>query len=200
MVLLSSNAHHVFWLGRYLTRINVLCGHIPFQEDAVAAEYAHAFCLPAWNATSLNALILDPDQPFSLFSQFQTIKGNIQELRAVLSSKGYAELNQIIKAAHDKNQYICQVTSDCAEIIEAEDQNVFLFYSLGKLIETLDTQLRLNQNVESTLNEVETILMVMQDMGWHQFQQAWEQLKSAPDMLSFYNFHDKLEYIFEEGV
>lgn len=200
MVLLSSNAHHIFWLGRYLTRINVLCGQVPFQNDELAAEYAHAFCLPAWNAASLNAVILDPDQPFSLSSQFATIKANVQELRAVLSATAYAELNQVIKSAQDRSQYICEVTSDCADILEAENQDVYLFYTLGKLLETLDTQLRLKHDVQSTLKGIENILSVMQEMGWHQCDEAWSQLKAAPDMLSFYSFHDKLEYIFEEGV
>ncbi len=43
MVLLNSNAQHIFWLGRYLSRTHFLCARFPFLEDEAAVAYAHAF-------------------------------------------------------------------------------------------------------------------------------------------------------------
>ncbi|NEU34916.1 alpha-E domain-containing protein, partial [bacterium LRH843] len=54
MILLSTNAENIFWLGRYLTRTQYLCAQFPFTQDQPAMDYAHAFCLPAFDACSLN--------------------------------------------------------------------------------------------------------------------------------------------------
>lgn len=90
MVLLNTNAQHIFWLGRYLSRTQFLCSHFPFLDDEAAVAYAHAFCLPAFDASSLNELVLDSTQPTSFTQQFQVAKDNIQELRGVLSGKAYS--------------------------------------------------------------------------------------------------------------
>ena len=89
--------------------------------------YAHAFCLPAFDASSLNELVLDSTQPTSFTQQFQVAKDNIQELRGVLSGKAYSELLKLIKTADQNAGYICDVVTDCAEILEAESSDVFLF-------------------------------------------------------------------------
>jgi hypothetical protein len=44
MILLNSNAEHIFWLGRYLARTQYLCSIFPFQDVDTALNYAHAFC------------------------------------------------------------------------------------------------------------------------------------------------------------
>jgi hypothetical protein len=49
-------------------------------------DYAHAFCLPAFDACSLNELILNNEQPASFNQQFQSAKNNIQDLRGVISA------------------------------------------------------------------------------------------------------------------
>lgn len=125
--LLNSNAQHIFWLGRYLSRTQFLCAHFPFLEDDAAVAYAHAFCLPAFDASSLNELVLDPAQPYSFHQQFKVARDNIQELRGVLSAKAYAELNRLIRTADQNAGYICDVVTDCQDILEGEAPDVFLF-------------------------------------------------------------------------
>jgi len=119
MILLNSNAEHIFWLGRYLTRTQYLCSIFPFQEDEAARDYAHAFCLPAFDASSLNELVLDPQQSSSFISQFQYAQNNILDLRGVLSAQGYAELNKLIQNASENAGYICDVAADCHEVLSA---------------------------------------------------------------------------------
>ena len=155
MILLNSNAQHIFWLGRYLTRIQYLCSQFPFHNNQSALQYAHAFCLPAFDASSLNSLLLDAEQPSSFTQQFQHAKDNVQDLRGVFSAKAYAELNQLIKNATENSAYICDVAGECQDVLEAESEFIFLFFSLGKNIEQLDRQLRLKQDRKVTLENID---------------------------------------------
>lgn len=197
MILLSTNAQQIFWLGRYLTRIEYLCQQFPFMDDQKAVSYAHAFCLPAFDASSLNELVLDPEQPYSFIQQFQFAKDNVQELRGVFSAKTYAELNQYIRNACASSMCICDVIADCREVLEAEPEETFLFYSLGQTLEQLDRQLRLKQDQAQTLEQIAALIEVLAQMGWDSLDTAWQQLKVQPDQMNFYNFSDQIQYFFE---
>ena len=200
MILLNSNAESIFWLGRYLIRTQYLCSQFPFIKDEHAMHYAHAFCLPAFDACSLNELILDPTNPASFNQQFKSAKDNVQDLRGVLSAKAYAELNQFIKNATENAAYICDVVAECQDVLEAEASDVFLFFSLGQKIEQLDRQIRLKQEAHRTLSEIDSIVAVLNEMGWMALAQAWLQLKAKPDAMNFYHFSDYIQQLFEADV
>lgn len=200
MILLNSNAQHIFWLGRYLTRIQYACGQFPFLDNQDALQYAHGFCLPAFDASSLNSLFLDVEQPSSFSQQFQYAKDNIQDLRGILSAKAYAELNQLIKNANANATYICDVAGDCHEVIETESEDVFLFFSLGQNIEQLDRQIRLKQDQTVTLNNLNKIVELLTQIGWDRLDSAWQQLKLKPDNMNFYHFSDHIQQLFEVDV
>ncbi|CAB1213137.1 alpha-E domain-containing protein [Acinetobacter bouvetii] len=197
MILLNSNAQHIFWLGRYLTRIQYACGQFPFLDNDEALAYAHAFCLPAFDASSLNSLLMDTEQPASFSQQFEYAKNNVHDLRGVLSAKAYAELNQLIKNANDDAAYICDVAAECYEVIEAEQQDIFLFFSLGQNIEQLDRQIRLKQDYDETLNNIHKVVDLLTQIGWDQLEGAWQQLKLNPDSMNFYHFSDHIQNLFE---
>ena len=200
MILLRTNAENIFWLGRYLTRTQYLCAQFPFTQDQPAMDYAHAFCLPAFDACSLNELILNPNNPASFNQLFQSAKSNVQDLRGILSAKAYAELNQFIKNATENTAYICDVVGECQDVLESEASDVFLFFSLGQMIEQLDRQIRLKQDAQNTLVEIENIVMLLKEMGWLNLAQAWLELKSQPDAMNFYHFSDYIQQLFEVDV
>ena len=200
MILLNSNAQHIFWLGRYLTRIQYLCSQFPFHNNQGALQYAHAFCLPAFDADSLNSLLLETEQPASFAQQFQHAKDNVQDLRGIFSAKAYAELNQLIKNAIENAAYICDVAGECEDILEAESEEIFLFFTLGQNIEQLDRQIRLKQNQVSTLEKIDHIVGFLHQIGWSGLDHAWQQLKSTPDSMSFYQFSDHIQHLFEVDV
>lgn len=200
MILLSSNAQQIFWLGRYLTRVQYLCTQFPFKEDQQALIYAHAFALDAADATALNVLVQDPNQFASFDQLYQHAKDNIQDLRGVLSAKSYAELNQLIKVANDNKAYICDVIGECHDILEAESQDIFLFFVLGQNVEQLDRQLRLDQDTQRTLDDIEKIVDLLTHLGWQQLAGAWEQLQVLPNSINFYRFSDRIQQLFEVDV
>lgn len=198
MILLSSAAQNIFWLGRYLSRIQQVCSLLPFKDDENAIAYSHVFCLPAWNAPSLNGLFLDPEQPFSISAQFTCIRDNIQQLRAVLSSHAYTELNKLTKIADEKNLAICQVVSDCSEVLEGEIEQVFLFYALGRAVESLDNQCRLQQPTDENIQEISKILKLLRSYGWDTNETSWEKLTADVSMATLYQFCSEVTAMFEE--
>ncbi len=200
MVLLNSNAKHIFWLGRYLARTHFLCARFPFLEDEAALTYAHAFCLPAFDASSLNELLLDPIQLASFSQQLGIAKDNIQELRGVLSTSGYAEMMKLIKTADKNAGYICEVVNECEEILEAESSDIFLFFSLGQCVEQLDHHLRLGEETGTTLGKIDYIVKILVEMGWGDLEQYWEQLRAEPNRIEFYQFSDHIHQLFEADV
>lgn len=200
MVLLNSNAQHIFWLGRYLARTQFLCAQFPFSKDEEAIAYAHAFCLPAFDASSLNALVLDNTQPASFTQQFQTAKDNIHELRGVLSALAYAELNQLIKNVDETSGYICDVVNDCQDVLEAESEDLFLFFSLGQSLEQLDHALRFNQESNTAVAKIDGIVDTLVTMGWSNLETYWQQLRTDTDLMRFYQFSDYIHHMFEAEV
>jgi len=162
--------------------------------------YAHAFCLPAFDASSLNELVLDSTQPTSFTQQFQVAKDNIQELRGVLSGKAYSELLKLIKTADQNAGYICDVVTDCAEILEAESSDVFLFFSLGQCLEKLDQELRLGEDTTTTIAKIDYVIESLVEMGWSDLNEYWNQLRDHTDLINFYQFSDYIHHMFEINV
>ena len=198
MILLSTNAQNIFWLGRYLTRIQYLCSQFPFKTNELALDYAHAFCLPAFDASSLNELILDFEQPASFHQQFICAKNNIHDLRGVISAQSFAALNQLLQQAEQNAGFICDVCEECNDVLEAEeDELLFLFFSLGQKMEQLDRNLRLNQDKSKTVKQLDGLILSLSQQGMCSFTDVWLELKNQPDRANYYHFSDHIDSLFE---
>lgn len=198
MILLSTNAQNIFWLGRYLTRIQYLCSQFPFKTNELALDYANAFCLPAFDASSLNELILDIEQPASFHQQFLCAKNNIHDLRGVISAKSFAELNQLLHQAEQNASFICDVCEECNDVLEAEDDELlFLFFSLGQKMEQFDRQLRLSQDKSLTLTQLNAVISSLNQQGMCSLPEVWEELKKQPNRMNYYHFSDHIDSLFE---
>lgn len=198
MILLSTNAQNIFWLGRYLTRIQYLCSQFPFKNNTSALDYAHAFCLPAFDASSLNEMILDTEQPASFHQQFQNAKNNIYDLRGVISAQSFAALNQLLQQAEKNAGLICDVCDECNDVLEAEeDELLFLFFSLGQKMEQLDRQIRLKQTSVQTLQALDGLIERLDQQGMASLPDAWGELKKQPDSMRYYHFSDHIDSLFE---
>jgi|LULP01.1.fsa_nt_gb uncharacterized alpha-E superfamily protein len=197
MLLLSSAAQSIYWLGRYLSRIQFACQMLPFENDQEAVKFANAFCLPAWDANSLNAIYLDPEQPFSISTQFYNVQNNIQQLRGVLTPHAYSELNRLTKLEDDKSESICAVVLECAEVLEAEQEQAFLFYSLGREIEVLDQQCRLEKITDAQTKKVASILSMLEAKGWGSCERTWSAFLQEQSMSNLYEMVDEIGTKFE---
>jgi len=197
MVLLNSSAHHIYWLGRYLMRIKFAVSHLPFTDDEKATQFAAAFGLVIDQAELLNCYMLDTKQTYSLLNQFVIAKDNIQELRGILSSSAYAELNHAIKSIQAHPNSLRQTLIKCNQILDAEHEDIALFLHLGQKIEQFDIQLRFPQDLTGLLQELDKLLQRLNDLGWNRLNQSWQLLKDHPTWDAYYNFTQQMEYMFE---
>ncbi len=197
MILLNTSPENIFWLGRYISRIQYLCHQFPFKKDDQAIQYAQAFCWPAFDATSLNELVLDENHPASFKQQFVCTKDNIHSLRGVLTAYGYAELNKLIAVASENPSYICDVVGECLDVLEAESHDVFLFFKLGQNIEQIDRLIRLKLDITEALQELSIVITLLEDLGWGAITEAWDRLLSQKNADNFYEFSDCIHQMFE---
>ena len=127
--------------------------------------------------------------------QFQQSSVKIHNLADVLSPQAYTELIRLIRNARDNAAYICDVVQDCHDVLEAEPQNIFLFFQLGQKLEELDRQIRLKQSKDMTVAQVEIIVQLLKDLGWLSLAEAWQLLKQQPDSMNFYHFSDHIQHL-----
>ncbi|KIE86520.1 hypothetical protein SD67_03595 [Acinetobacter pittii] len=197
MVLLNSSAHQIYWLGRYLMRVKFAASHLPFTEDEKATRFAAAFGLVIENAELLNHYMLDKKQTFSLLNQLIIAKDNIQELRGILSSHAYAELNNVINTLQAQPDALSKAVEQCTQILEAEHEDVRLFLHLGQKIEQFDIELRFGEDLSVLISELDTVVQQLANLNWENINENWQALKQQLTWDAYYNFTQQLENMFE---
>lgn len=197
MVLLNSSAHQIYWLGRYLMRVKFAASHLPFTEDEKATRFAAAFGLVIENAELLNHYMLDKKQTFSLLNQLIIAKDNIQELRGILSSHAYAELNNVINMLQAQPDALSKAVEQCTQILEAEHEDVRLFLHLGQKIEQFDIELRFGEDLSVLISELDTVVQQLANLNWENINENWQALKQQLTWDAYYTFTQQLENMFE---
>lgn len=197
MVLLNSSAHQIYWLGRYLMRVKFAASHLPFTEDEKATRFAAAFGLVIENAELLNHYMLDKKQTFSLLNQLIIAKDNIQELRGILSSHAYAELNNGINTLQAQPDALSKAVEQCTQILEAEHEDVRLFLHLGQKIEQFDIELRFGEDLSVLISELDTVVQQLANLNWENINENWQALKQQLTWDAYYTFTQQLENMFE---
>lgn len=197
MVLLNSSAHQIYWLGRYLMRVKFAASHLPFTEDEKATRFAAAFGLVIENAELLNHYMLDKKQTFSLLNQLIIAKDNIQELRGILSSHAYAELNNVINTLQAQPDVLSKAVEQCTQILEAEHEDIRLFLHLGQKIEQFDIELRFGEDLSVLISELDTVVQQLANLNWENINENWQALKQQLTWDAYYTFTQQLENMFE---
>ncbi|KRJ18792.1 alpha-E domain-containing protein [Acinetobacter pittii] len=197
MVLLNSSAHQIYWLGRYLMRVKFAASHLPFTEDEKATRFAAAFGLVIENAELLNHYMLDKKQTFSLLNQLIIAKDNIQELRGILSSHAYAELNNVINTLQAQPDVLSKAVEQCTQILEAEHEDIRLFLHLGQKIEQFDIELRFGEDLSVLISELHIVVQQLANLNWENINENWQALKRQLTWDAYYIFTQQLENMFE---
>lgn len=199
MILLLSSAYNLYWLGRYMIRIDGLCRLLPFKDDQEAIRFSHALSLPAWSAETLNALLADPAQPSSIPANLGAVRENMQAVRGVISQELFEALNMLTNPRYVGKGDTCALIADSAEMVQDEDDNVALFWQLGQCVEQIDVALRLKRSAELAIIDLRTVVEMLSPIGWQQLEEPWVNLQQHPDLNSLYTFCDHMQALFEEG-
>ncbi len=199
MILLLSTASNLYWLGRYMIRIDGLCRLLPFTDDQEALQFSHAFSLSAWDAKTLNALLQDPNQPASIIANLRAVRENMQCVRGVISQEVFESLNILTNPKQQFKNKVCELISGCCEAVLDEDENVRLFWQLGQCIEQIDNALRLKRSPDMAIQDLRTVVEMLSPIGWTALEAPWVELQQNKDISALYSFCDQMQALFEEG-
>lgn len=199
-VLSLRTAFNLFWLGRYMGRLEGLCELQPLTDDRRAARFAQAFALPAWNAETLHWLLHEPTQPVSILASLQAIQCNTQEVRGCLSRSAYRVLQQLWRLYEVDNPDYCPLLGQACEHLQQELPELErTFWQLGLLVERLDRSLRLHESGQASVQALQALVKKLPP-GWAVIGQQVDQLGEAPaDANVFYALCHELDELFAEG-
>lgn len=199
MILLLSTASNLYWLGRYMIRIDGLCRMLPFKDDQEASRFAQAMSLPAWDANTLNQVLNDPEQPSSINATLQSVRDNMQAVRGVISQELFDVMNMLSNPKTMNKRNICQLISESNEVMADEEDTVRLFWQLGECIEQIDAGLRLKRSVDLAVKDLRMVVEMLSPLGWQRLEQPWVELQSKKDIIALYSFCDQMQSLFEDG-
>lgn len=199
-VLSLRTAFNLFWLGRYMGRLEGLCELQPLKDDQRAARFAQAFALPAWNAETLHWLLHEPTQPVSILASLQAIQRNTQEVRGCLSRSAYRVLQQLWRLYEVDNPDYCPLLGQACEHLQQELPELErTFWQLGLLIERLDRALRLEESGQAVVQDLRRLARAL-PAGWEIVDLKVAQLGTrAADANVFYALCHELDELFAEG-
>jgi hypothetical protein len=199
MILPLSTAANLYWLGRYLVRVDGLCNLLPFKDDLEAQTFAHAFNLPAWNAETLNALIHDPSQSGSLPSNLDAVKQNIQSVRGVLSAASFESFHALCSHDHPEFTDMTEMLRSCRSSLKHESPMVQLFLKMGESLERIDISLRMIKDPARDIREFSEVLDLL-PIGWQRLKEPIMLLNKRYDRIAFYDLSDRIQELFRKGV
>lgn len=199
MILPLSTAANLYWLGRYLVRVDGLCHLLPFTDDLEAQSFAHAFNLPAWNAETLNALIHDSSQSGSLPSNLDAVKQNIQSVRGVLTAPTFEAFHALCCQVDASVDAMNDLLRDCRSALKQESTMVQLFLRMGESVERVDINLRLIKDPARDIKALSDVLDLL-PIGWQRLKEPIMLLNKRYDRVAFYDLSDRIHELFRNGV
>lgn len=199
MILTLSAASSLYWLGRYMLRVEALCQRLPFEDDAQALAYAHSFSLSAWNVETLLAALHDPQRVGSLPSNLAVVQDNIQAVRGILPRQVFEAFNALWRQRDQSDVCICDLLTQAATQLQQLDAVALVFWQLGRAVESVDMALRLHEPVQSAAEHLLSVAHQLPMPEWQLQVELVAQLVAQPDVVRLYALCDRLHLAFVEG-
>lgn len=195
MLILKTSAQQVYWLGRYMARIEYLCEHFPFYSNETARRYAQAFDLQAQNAESLNELCID-QQHGTFKSLYNKAKNNIYHLNGVLTADAYSQLDQLLDRAMHMPMPCIRLSGIYMQILENEPlHGLYVFYQLGMALEHLDADMRLQQSYHDLAEQMQSYLTIIADLGHPQIEHSLIEIRDHIQQQNFSKLSEQINQI-----
>lgn len=199
MILTLSAASSLYWLGRYMLRVEALCQRLPFEDDDQAIAYANAFSLSAWNAETLHATLHDAQRVGSLPNNLAVIQDNIQSVRGILPRAVFEAFNALWRQRDQADACICELLQHAAVQLEHLDPVAYGFWRLGHALEAVDMALRLHEPVQPVAEQLLQVAHRLPLPEWQLQVELVAQLVEQPDVIRLYALCDRLHLAFMEG-
>lgn len=195
MLILKSSAQQVYWLGRYLARIEYLCEHFPFYSNETARRYAHTFDLQANNAESLNELLIDQRQG-GFNALYLKAKNHLYQLNGVMTAQSYSQLHQLLDRAMHMPMPCIRLSGLCMQIFEHEPlHGLLVFYQLGIALEHLDADMRLQQTYHDLAEQMQNYLKVISELGHPQIEHSLIEIRDHIQQKNFSKLSEQINGI-----
>jgi uncharacterized alpha-E superfamily protein len=199
MILTLSAASSLYWLGRYMLRVEALCERLPFEDDDQALAYADSFSLSAWNVETLNAVLHDPQRVGSLPNNLAVIQDNIQAVRGILPRSVFEAFNALWRQREQPDACTCDLLQQAAAQLQHLDVVARSFWQLGRSLEAVDMALRLHEPVQPVAEQLLQVAHQLPLPEWQSQVDLVAQLVEQPDVIRLYALCDRLHLAFVEG-
>lgn len=199
MMLTLSAASSLYWLGRYMLRVEALCQRLPFEDDAQALAYAHSFSWSAWNVETLLDAIHDPQRVGSLPNNLAVVQDNIQSVRGILPRSVFEAFNALWRQRDQTDSCICDLLHQAAVQLQQLDPVAHVFWQLGRALESVDMALRLHEPVQPAADQLLQVAHQLPLPEWQLQVELVAQLVEQPDVIRLYALCDRLHLAFVEG-
>jgi hypothetical protein len=199
MTLSLSTAHHLFWLGRYMSRNEAIMSMLPLVDDDVAIAFARAFSLKARTADALNAQLAHPDIAGSVPANFAQIQDNVQSVRGVLNRTTFEAFNQLWRQRDDPLFHAVEPLQHAKRRMQEESGDVCLYWQLGQCVEHIDAAMRQGRDAREAIDPLQSVAARLPQPSWLPIIEICHELQAQPDFGTFYFLCDRLHELFEEG-
>jgi len=199
MMLSLSTAHHLFWLGRYMSRNQQLMSVLPFVDDAAASTFARSFNVKASGAAALNKRLADVDQAGSVPANFAQIQDNVQCVRGVLHRTTFEAFNHLWRQRTEAQCDAVTHLQQASQRMTEESADVRLYWQLGECLEQIEAALRQGSSPSAALSRLQAVSAQLPQPSWQPIVARCDALYSQPDFGTFYFLCDRLHELFEEG-
>jgi hypothetical protein len=199
MMLSLSTAHHLFWLGRYMSRNETVMSILPLVDDDVAVAFARAFSLKARSADALNAQLAHPDMAGSVPANFAQIQDNVQYVRGVLHRTTFEAFNQLWRLRDDPLFHAVERLQHAKRSMQDESADVCLYWQLGECVEHIDAAMRQGRDAHVAIGRLQDVAARLPQPSWLPIIAICHELQTQPDFGTFYFLCDRLHELFEEG-
>lgn len=199
MMLTLSAASGLYWLGRYMLRVESLCQLLPFEDDAQALAYANSFSSPAWNIETLLVALHDPERAGSLPSNLAVIQDNIQSVRGILPRQVFEAFNALWRQRDQADACVCDLLMQATTQLQQLDSIARVFWQLGRAVESVDMALRLHTPVQPAADQLLQVAQQLPLPEWQLQVELVAQLVEQPNVGRLYSVCDRLHLAFVEG-